>query len=179
MYVLEIWASLCYEFRQFCFITNQGKRCYNLGKLHCYKLGQVLLQIGAAITNWGKMYCKLWQVLQIRAIITNWGITAFNIMQPWPLQELCEKYLRIFFEQLVLEFLQHRSCYRKLCYFYKILKGKSPNQLLDTIPLITRAYLKESKNNILYFKVKQNFFKIFFSLVNIEWNKPGPEIQNA
>ena len=143
------------------------------------KLGQAFFQNRAAITNWGKMYYKLWQVLQIRATITNWGITAFNIMQPWPLQELCEEYLRIFFEQLVLEFLQHRSCYRKLCYFYKILKGKSPNQLLDTIPLITRAYLKESKNNILYFKVKQNFFKIFFSLVNIEWNKPGPEIQNA
>ena len=29
----------------------------------------------AAITNWGKMYYKLWQILQIRAIITNWGIT--------------------------------------------------------------------------------------------------------
>ena len=49
-----------------------------------YKLGQMLLQIGAAsllqirasvITNWGKMYYKLGQVLQIRAIITNWGIT--------------------------------------------------------------------------------------------------------
>ena len=58
-----------------------------------------LLQIRASVvTNWGKMYYKLWQVLQIRAIITNWGITAFNIMQPWPLQELCEEYLRIFFE---------------------------------------------------------------------------------
>ena len=52
--------------------------------LFYYKLGQTLLQIGAAsllqirasvITNWGKMYYKLGQVLQIRAIITNWGIT--------------------------------------------------------------------------------------------------------
>ena len=40
-----------------------------------YKLGQPLLQNGAAITNWGKIYYKLGQVLQIRAIITNWGIT--------------------------------------------------------------------------------------------------------
>ena len=48
-----------------------------------YKLGQALLQIGttsllqigAAITNQGKIYYKLGQVLQIRAIITNWGIT--------------------------------------------------------------------------------------------------------
>ena len=40
-----------------------------------YKLGQPLLQNRAAITNWGKIYYKLGQVLQIRAIITNWGIT--------------------------------------------------------------------------------------------------------
>ena len=36
-----------------------------------YKLGQLLLQNRAAVTNWGKMYHKLGQVLQIRAIITN------------------------------------------------------------------------------------------------------------
>ena len=51
-----------------------------------YKLGQacvtnwgsfVLFQIRAnVVTNWGKMYYKLGQVLQIRAIITNWGITG-------------------------------------------------------------------------------------------------------
>ena len=40
-----------------------------------YKLAQLLLQYRAAITNWGKMYYKLGQVLKIRAIITNWGIT--------------------------------------------------------------------------------------------------------
>ena len=41
-----------------------------------YKLGQPLLQNRTAITNWGKMYYKLGQALQIRAIITNWGITV-------------------------------------------------------------------------------------------------------
>ena len=41
-----------------------------------YKLGQPLLQNRAAITNLGKMYYKLEQVLQSRAIITNWGITC-------------------------------------------------------------------------------------------------------
>ena len=55
--------------------------------LFYYKLGQTLLQIGAAsllqirasvVTNWGKMYYKLGQVLQIRAIITNWGITPIS-----------------------------------------------------------------------------------------------------
>ena len=46
-----------------------------------YKLGQVLLQIGAAITNQGNRYYKIGQllqigaVLQIRAIIAYWCIT--------------------------------------------------------------------------------------------------------
>ena len=44
-----------------------------------YKLGQPLLQNRAAITNWGKMYYKLGQVLQIRTIITNWGITVVAV----------------------------------------------------------------------------------------------------
>ena len=47
--------------------------------LFYYKLGQPLLQNRAAITNWGKMYYKLGQVLQIRAIITNWGITTITV----------------------------------------------------------------------------------------------------
>ena len=42
-----------------------------------YKLGQPLLQNRVAITNWGKMYYKLGKLLQIRVIITNWGITPF------------------------------------------------------------------------------------------------------
>ena len=44
-----------------------------------YKLGQPLLQNRAAITNWGKMYYKLGQVLQIMAIITNSGKTSHFI----------------------------------------------------------------------------------------------------
>ena len=42
-----------------------------------YKLGQSLLQNRAAITNWGKMYFKLGQVLQIMAIITKLDIATY------------------------------------------------------------------------------------------------------
>ena len=49
--VLQIGASLCYKLEQ----------------LHYYKLGQLLLQIGAAITNQGNRYYKIGQLLQIRA----------------------------------------------------------------------------------------------------------------
>ena len=40
-----------------------------------YKLGQPLLQNWAAITNWGNIYYNLGLVLQIRVVITNWSIT--------------------------------------------------------------------------------------------------------
>ena len=65
---------------QLCFITNWGKCYYKLGQLIYYKMGQALLQIWAAITNWCKLYNKLGQLLQIEAIITNWGITT---LAPW------------------------------------------------------------------------------------------------
>ena len=72
-----------------CFITNWGKELlqigaafllqigakgyYKLGQLCYYKLGQSLLQIGAGITNWGKVYYKLGQVLQLEAIYYKLG----------------------------------------------------------------------------------------------------------
>ena len=41
--------------------------------LFYYKLGQVLLQIGAAITTEGNLYYKIGKLLQIEAkFITNW-----------------------------------------------------------------------------------------------------------
>ena len=52
-------------------ITNRGSLIItNQGKFY-YKSGQPLLQIGAAITNWDKLYYKLGQLLQIGVIITN------------------------------------------------------------------------------------------------------------
>ena len=57
--VIKNWGSLI--------ITNQGK--------FCYKSGQLLQIRATVLTNWGSYY-KLGQtLLQIRAAITNWGIT--------------------------------------------------------------------------------------------------------
>ena len=63
--LLQIRANVVTNWGSF-IITNWGSY---------YKLGQPLLQNRAAITNLGKIYYKLGQVLQIRTIITNWGIT--------------------------------------------------------------------------------------------------------
>ena len=77
-----------------------------------YKLGQTLLQIGAAsllqigagfVTNWAsyynlgqpllqpnwvKIYYKLEQILQIKAIITNWGVTKGIVKDMFLLDKL-------------------------------------------------------------------------------------------
>ena len=47
----------------------------------CYKLGQTLLQNKAPITNAGKIYNKLSQVLQITAIISKKSITPIKIIR--------------------------------------------------------------------------------------------------
>ena len=55
--LLQIGAASLLQIRE-SVVTNWGSY---------YKLGQLLLQNRAAITNWGKVYYKLGQVLQIGA----------------------------------------------------------------------------------------------------------------
>ena len=79
-----------------------------------------------------------------------------------------------------LKSLQHRRRYKKLCFFYKILKDQSPKYLSNTIPKLTGAYSTRNADNTPHFKVKHSFFKnTFFLSVTIEWNKLNPEIQNT
>ena len=105
-------------------ITNWGKLVLQIGAtLFYYKLGQTLLQIGAAsllqirasvVTNWGSYY-KLGQpLLQNRAAITNWGKIYYklghnsaNIMRV----ALIGSYSRIYHT----EFCQNPNTYLKTC----------------------------------------------------------------
>ena len=85
----------------------------------------------------------------------------------------------ILFEKLGLESLQNRQWYRKLCCFYKVLKGQSPKYIFNIIPKLNRPYSTKNANNIPHFKVIHSFFRnTFFPSVIIEWNKLDPEIQN-
>ena len=56
-------------------LNNENIYVLQIGAaLFYYKLRQVLLQIGAAITNYGKRYDKIRQLLQIGVkYVTNWG----------------------------------------------------------------------------------------------------------
>ena len=69
--LLQIRANVVTNWTAFLF---QIGACVVANWDNYYKLGQLLLQNRAAITNSGKIYYKLGQVFQIRAII-NFGIT--------------------------------------------------------------------------------------------------------
>ena len=57
-----------------------GQACVtNWGSFVLLQIRQPLLQNRGAITNWGKIYNTMGQVLQIWAIITNWDITIVTV----------------------------------------------------------------------------------------------------
>ena len=78
------------------------------------------------------------------------------------------------YQELGLESLQERRWYRKLCYFLKIFKGKSPEYLFKILLLL---------NNVDYipcFNTRHNFFRnSFFPSTLIEWNNLDINVRNS
>ena len=66
--------------------------------------------MGTAITNWGKPYYKLGQLLQVGAIITNWDITVGFHFCPPPLP--FEQHVGFIHENYALKiFVLLHSCF--------------------------------------------------------------------
>ena len=75
------------------------------------------------------------------------------------------------YREVVLESLQKRRWYRKLCYFLKIFKGQSSDYLSKILPNIKRAYNTRNVDYIHCFNTKHIFFRnSFFPSTLIEWN---------
>ena len=68
------------------------------------------------------------------------------------------------YQELGIEHLRSRRWFRKLCFFYKILKRKTLLYLLSLIPNSIRLQTRNS-NNIAPFKVRHTS-KIFFFISN-------------
>ena len=69
------------------------------------------------------------------------------------------------YQELGLESLRKRRCYRKLCYFFKICKGQSPEYLFRILPSISKAYNTRTNDKMSVFSDKHNFFiNSFFSI---------------
>ena len=79
-----------------------------------------------------------------------------------------------------LESLQERHWYRKLCYFFKIFKGQSPDYLFKILTGIKRAYNTRNVDYIPCFNTRHNFFRnSFFPSTLIEWNNLDINIRNS
>ena len=86
------------------------------------------------------------------------------------------------FQELGLETLKARSCLRKLCLFYKLIKEQSAAYLFQLIPENKTLYTTSNvqKSQIPFSKRKTNFFKnSFFVSVILEWNKLDVNIRNS
>ena len=69
------------------------------------------------------------------------------------------------YEELKLESLKSRRWYKKMSFFYNILKSESPSYLFNTIPYNNRQHQTRNSTNILPFFVKHYYFKNFFFLL--------------
>ena len=84
------------------------------------------------------------------------------------------------YQELGLESLHLRLCYRKQGMFYKIYKNKSPQYIFKLIPEKTHVYATRNVDNIPCFKIKHNFFKnYFFHSTIIEWNNLNLTLRNS
>ena len=70
------------------------------------------------------------------------------------------------YQELGLESLRKRRWYRKLCYFFKIFKGQSPEYLFKILPSVSKTYNTRTNDKIPLFSGKHNFFNKFFFSIN-------------
>ena len=84
------------------------------------------------------------------------------------------------YQELGLESLQQRRWYRKLCYFFKLTKNKSPKYLFNYIPTVRSTYRRRNIDNIPQFNVRHTFFRnSYFPSIVTEWNNLDKSIMNS
>ena len=84
------------------------------------------------------------------------------------------------YQELGLESLQQWQWYRKLYYFFKLIKNKSPKHLFNNIPTVRSTYRTRNIDNIPQFNVRYTFFRnSYFPSIVIEWNNLEKSIRNS
>ena len=84
------------------------------------------------------------------------------------------------YQELELESLGDRRCYRRLIFFFNIVTHNSPNYLYTLLPDNQRSYDAErNKLFLVPFSHTNYFTNTFFPYCVSEWNKLGKELRNA
>ena len=86
------------------------------------------------------------------------------------------------YQKLGLESLKGRRCHRKLCFFYKIVKGLSPKYLTSYLQLHNNPIYqtRSTAKNIVKLTASRtvNFNNSFFPLCSQEWNNLSDDIKS-
>ena len=84
------------------------------------------------------------------------------------------------YKKLGLEPLQQQRWYRKLCYFFKLIKTKSLKYLFNNIPTVRSTYRTRNIDSIPQFNVRHTFFRnSYFRYIATEWNNLDKRIRTS
>ena len=83
------------------------------------------------------------------------------------------------YEELGLESLDRRRWYRRMCFFWKIVKGLAPDYLCNFLPILQHSRNPNRQNRYSSFPKNTNFFaNSFFPYCTDQWNELDPTIKN-
>ena len=85
------------------------------------------------------------------------------------------------YKELGWESLHSRRCFRRITQFFKIMKGFTPQYLVDPIPVPRRhLFGRRSSNDLYEFNCRtKRFSSSFYPDSVIRWNGLGPELRNT
>ena len=84
------------------------------------------------------------------------------------------------YQELDLESLQQPRWYRKLCYFLKLTKNKSPKYIFNSILTIRSTCRSRNIGNTPQLNVRHTFFRNpYFQSIVTEWNNLDKSIRNS
>ena len=94
-------------------------------------------------------------------------------------KDLVKHQIEKIYQELGLECLESRRCFRKLCLYFKIFKIKSPDYLFRIIPQRRSSYIARNSHEISRFKDKHQFYKnSFFPSTTIQWKNVDQDLRN-
>ena len=93
---------------------------------------------------------------------------------------ICDTSKEKLYNELGLESLQNRRCYRKLSFLYKVVANQSLSYLFNVIPRKNTSHPTQGLDNIPLLGTKDNFFQnSYFPATFKEWNRLDTDIRKS
>ena len=84
------------------------------------------------------------------------------------------------YQELSFESLKCRRWFRKLCFFFKILRNKSSDYLFRIVPQRRSSCITRNSDEIPLLKIRHNFHKnLFFPSTTTEWINLYQDLRNS